>query len=109
MVLGGTVRNSSVKLPIVIGLVFLTASCAGGKKLPASLLEVSTGPDASRVALGQELQTPASYANLPAPDASAGNLSGAILVAADSSEIAEGGGSSSGGGLFSRLFGGLFN
>ena len=100
-------QNSTVKWPVIIGLVLLTAACAGAKKQPTSLLDVSTGPDASRVVLGKPLQTPPSYASLPAPDPSAGSIAGGYLIPV--SGDANNGQTSQGGGFFGWLFGGLFN
>lgn len=98
-----------MKWPAIIGLMLLTAACAGAKKQPTSLLDVSTGPDARRVVLGKPLQTPPSYANLPVPDASAGSIAGGYLIPVGADDDAAGGQTSQGGGFFAWLFGGLFD
>lgn len=99
----------------IFGVIAISmTACSGKNRMPSSLLDISTGPDASRIALGKNLQMPVNVSFLPAPDASAGNLSGAdpVLVseqATSGADTAQMTGSGSRGGFFSRLFDRWFN
>lgn len=82
----GTLGNHVIAAACLVAL----SACSAGRHQPTSLLDVSTGPDASQVALGQDLQVPGDLTSLPTPDVSADNLagSGPVLVAATSGDAA---------------------